>query len=141
MFILGCVLAPVIFNIFLICITALLHKRVENGVTIDCRLDGNLFNVRRFQAAKITLEHIVKLRYADDYALVTHTPEMLQVTLSAVTAYRTMGLTINMQNTEVYTTGVLAFHHKSSVFAIAEHELTNVTNFKHLGAFAFKTAT
>lgn len=44
-----CVLAP---NIFLLCITQLLHKDLEDssGLAVDFRLDGNLFNIRRLQA-------------------------------------------------------------------------------------------
>lgn len=45
----GCVLAPVLFNIFLLCVTQLLHKVLEDnsGMAVDFRLDGNLFNIRR----------------------------------------------------------------------------------------------
>ncbi|KAJ8375401.1 hypothetical protein SKAU_G00059810 [Synaphobranchus kaupii] len=40
----GCVLAPVLFNIFLLCVTKLLHKEIEDssGVAVDFRLDGNI---------------------------------------------------------------------------------------------------
>lgn len=97
-------LAQVMCNIFLVCVTTLLHRMMEEqaGVTIDFRRDGNLFNFRKLQATtKLTSEKVIELQYADDCALVAHTPEALQSTLSAaVTAYCRMGLMINTQKTD-----------------------------------------
>ena len=49
----GCVLAPVIFNLFLVAITLLFRNRVlpADSAGINYRLDGSLFNIRRLQAA------------------------------------------------------------------------------------------
>lgn len=45
------------------------------GVIIDFRLDGKLFNIRRLQATNnLSSENIIELQYADDCALVAHTP-------------------------------------------------------------------
>lgn len=71
----GCVLAPVLFNIFLMSITWLLHKEVEGstGVLVGNRLDGNLFNSRRHQAStKVKTVNIVELQYGEDCAFVAH---------------------------------------------------------------------
>lgn len=68
----GCVLAPVLFNIFLICVTQLLHKEIEDssGVTVAYRLDGYFFNIRRLKATtKLHSVRILELQYADDCAL------------------------------------------------------------------------
>ncbi len=53
----GCMLAPVLFNMFLLCVTKILHNEIENssGIAVNFRLDGNLFNIRRLQATKKTL--------------------------------------------------------------------------------------
>ena len=67
----GCVLAPVIFNLFLVAITLAFRYEVtmEDAVGINYRLDGNLFNVRRLQAkTKPNSEHVFELQYADDAA-------------------------------------------------------------------------
>ncbi len=50
----GCMLAPVLFNMFLLCVTKILHNEIENssGIAVNFRLDGNLFNIRRLQATK-----------------------------------------------------------------------------------------
>lgn len=48
----GCVLAPVIFNLFLAAVTLLSRNSLspDDGVCLQFRLDGNLFNLRRLQA-------------------------------------------------------------------------------------------
>lgn len=47
----GCMLAQVLFNIFLLCVTQLYHKELEDssGVAVNFRLERNLFNIRRLQ--------------------------------------------------------------------------------------------
>ncbi|KAJ8360160.1 hypothetical protein SKAU_G00166850 [Synaphobranchus kaupii] len=90
----GCVLAPVLFNIFLLCVTKLLHKESEDrrSVAVDFRLDGNLFNIRRFQVTtKLHRERVLELQFADDCALVSHTPQGLQSVLAAAVRERTAG--------------------------------------------------
>lgn len=47
-----CVMFPVLFNIYLVCVTTLFHRIVQERrvITIDFRLDGSHFNIRKFQA-------------------------------------------------------------------------------------------
>ena len=85
----GCVLAPTIFNLFLSVVTLLAHKLLDpsDGVQIQYRLDGNLFNIRRLQATtKTTTQCIHELQYADDNALIAHSPEALQRALNVVSS-------------------------------------------------------
>ena len=48
----GCVLAPIIFNLLLVAMTLVSHRdmHLSDCVEIEYRLDGGLFNLRRFQA-------------------------------------------------------------------------------------------
>ena len=48
----GDVLAPVLFNLFTSVVMKLLQASLieEDGVYLEYRLDGNLFNIRRLQA-------------------------------------------------------------------------------------------
>lgn len=134
----GGVAAPVLFNILLVCVITLLKRTTEeeHGVTIDFRLNGNLFNIRQFKGkTKLTSERILELQYADDCALVAHTPYALQAALTAIeSAYRKMGLSINVQKTEVLCQWGVAAPRVLPIFYISGNELSNVHNFKYLGS-------
>ncbi len=126
----GCVLAPVLFNIFLLCVTKLLHNEIENssGIAEDFRLDGNLFNIRRLQATrKLFREHVLELQYADDCAFVAHTPEDLQTVLDvAVRAYSRMGLTVNTTKTEVVCQWSTNAPPTLPAFTVGNEQLLNI---------------
>ena len=101
----GCVLAPILFNIFLMAVTQLVHASlgVEAGVDIAYRLDGNLFNLRRLQArTKVAQINICELQYADDCAVIAQDPQTLQRMLDIFSSiYSALGLKINTAKTEV----------------------------------------
>lgn len=134
----GCVLAPVLFNIFLLCVTQLLHKEIEDssGVAVEFRLDGNLFNIRRLQATtKLHRDRVLELQYADDCALVSHTPQDLQSVLTAaVRAYSRMGLTVNTTKTEVVCQWSATIPPTPPAFTVADEQLSVVPSFKYLGS-------
>ena len=77
----GCILAPVIFNLFLVAIALVFWHGIseDDGIAINYILDGNLFNIRRLQSSTKTSKDIIfELQYADDAALPSHTSEGLQ---------------------------------------------------------------
>ena len=83
----GCVLAPVIFNLFLVGVTLALRSGIliEDGVGLSYRLDGSLVNLRRLQAkSKTVKEYVFELQYADDAALPSHTAAGLQRSLDRI---------------------------------------------------------
>ena len=84
---------------FLVGVTQLLRPKIEhsNGVAVDFRLEGNLFNVRGFQAtAKLYRERVFHFSMQVDYKLVAHTLQNLQSVLAgAVRMYSRMGLDTN----------------------------------------------
>ncbi|XP_061737900.1 uncharacterized protein LOC133539760 [Nerophis ophidion] len=133
----GCVLAPVIFNLFLSAVTLLSHKALgtTDGIHIQFRLDGSLFNIRRLQAfTKITKQQILELQYADNCALLAHTPDSLQRALNVVSStYSALGLKVNISKTQI-----IAQHsiHQSEVpvFNIDGQQLTIVQHFTYLGS-------
>ncbi len=97
----GCVLAPLIFNLFLAAVTLPIRNSLspDEGVCLQFRLDGNLFNLRRLQAITKTIH---ELQYADDCALLAHSPTVMQHTLDVVCAvYQTSDLQVNIQKTEI----------------------------------------
>ena len=101
----GCVLAPVLFNILLSAITCLFHIVAghEDGVHVEYRLDGSLFNIRRLQAhTKTETRQICELQYADDCAILAHSPGSMQHALNTISSlYQSFGLQGNIKKTEV----------------------------------------
>ena len=67
------------------------------------RLDGSVFNLDRLKArTKVSRDLITELQYADDCALVAHTPEDLQASLTALcNIYNALGLAVNTDKTEI----------------------------------------
>ncbi|XP_034050988.1 LOW QUALITY PROTEIN: uncharacterized protein LOC117531908 [Thalassophryne amazonica] len=89
----GCVLAPVLFNLFS-CVLNRALCDLNNGVYLRYRLDGSLFNLRRLVAStKTTTKLIQEALFADDCALMVHTESDLQtLTESFSQAARLFGL-------------------------------------------------
>jgi len=137
----GCVPAPVIFNLFLVAVTLIFRHNISvaDGVRINCRLDGSLFNIRRLQAVtKVTNDTILDLQYAAVAALPSHTPDGLQRQLDAISsAYSRAGLVINSKKTEV-----LYLPSESLLpptFYISGHQFGLTEQFTYLGTLITST--
>ena len=128
----GCVLAPTLFNIYF---SYLLHYALadnEDGVYMHCRIDGGLFNIRRFNAkTKVTEFSITELLFADDAALVTHDPVALQRLLNKLSeACQIFGLSISAAKTVVLQQGV----NQMRDFYLYDQLIGNVDKFCYLGS-------
>ena len=102
----GCVLAPVLFNLFVSAVLHVFHGSPggENGIPVRYRYDGGgLFNLARLKArTKCNSVVVNELQYADDAAFVSHTAQGLQGSVSGVhSAYTRAGLNMNLTKTEV----------------------------------------
>lgn len=101
----GCVIAPVLFNIYLAAASTLFRERSPpgRGVGLTYRLDGSLFNLRRLRAhTRVSHDEVFELQYADDCVLVSHSPDDLQEALNVIhEIYSDLGLVINTGKTEV----------------------------------------
>ena len=71
-----CVLAPTLFRIFFSMMLSYAFKTSPEGVFLNTRADGKLFNLARLRA-KTKVRHVVirEMLFADNAALVTHTME------------------------------------------------------------------
>ena len=99
----GCVLTPLIFNLFTAALTMLVGRKLTaRGNGMRFRINGGLFNLRRLRTfTKTRTRYICDLQYADDCALFAHTPEQLQEILDIYAwAYEAQGLKINIGNTK-----------------------------------------
>jgi len=77
----GCVLAPAIFNLFLVAVTLVFRTGLstDGGISFKYRLDGSIYNLRRLQAqTKVSADIVYELQYAHDAALPSHSPSGLQ---------------------------------------------------------------
>ncbi|XP_076043634.1 uncharacterized protein LOC143026750 [Oratosquilla oratoria] len=102
----GCVLAPILFNLFAAVVTQVFYANNDAtglGITINYRLDGNLFNNARMRAkTRTSTISVIELQYADDAAFVSHTQQGLKSTLDGIVdSYTRVGLVVNTNKTEV----------------------------------------
>ena len=128
----GCKLAPTLFGMYAAVLLLLAFKDIEHkfSVPISFRYDGDLFDLRRLKAkSKALTEFIREAQYADDIAIFSDTPQVLQSLLSAYNNLaKKMGLCINTVKTETMCIGVPA------EFFIDGTKLANVNRFKYLGS-------
>ena len=133
----GCVLAPVLFNIYVQYVTRLMHLSFGDagGVHVSYRTDRSLFDLRKLKAR--TKTHDVRfneMQHADDSAVVAHTPEELQEMLTAAAhMYHRFDLKINAGKTEVLAWS--PSNESSFSFLIDGESLNVVPSFKYLGSY------
>jgi hypothetical protein len=99
----GCVLAPLLFSIFLSMMLLVAFKDCDLGVPIQFRTDGSIFNLRRLQARTKVFSAVVRdLLFADDCALVAHSQDSAQQLFDRfASSARRFGLTVSLKKTEV----------------------------------------
>ena len=69
----GCVLAPVLFNLFFTCVLNHATRDLEEGMYLRYRLDGSLFKLCRLTAKTKTVKKtVLEALFADDCALMAH---------------------------------------------------------------------
>ena len=126
----GCVMAPVLFNIFMLGVTYILHRDAGGeGIGLRYRFDRSLFDLSKLKAkTKTRLEQIYELQYADDAAIVAHSPEALQKMIDIIhNTYNRMGLKMNTDKTEVLRGG--------TPITVGSAQLGSVRDFKYLGSY------
>ena len=67
----GCVLAPILFALSLAAmLTEMNHCTGDRGVSVQYRIDGKFYNIRKFMAkTKTSITKFRELLYADDVLL------------------------------------------------------------------------
>ena len=99
----GCVIAPTLFSVFIACVLDLARDTLPDGVVVNYRTDGRVFNIRRLKTkSRVKTISIVDLQYADDAAICAHSAEDLQGIITAFNkAYQSLGLSLNSLKTQV----------------------------------------
>ena len=142
----GCVIAPTLFSLFMGTVLQLARPSLNDGVGIQYRIDGNIFNLRRFQAkTKVSFTTIVELQYADDSAVCSCSEDGMQSTGDAFAlAYSRLGLTLNISKTETmfqHERGYPSPTDSLPSIQINGEELNAVNNFKYLGSTVSSNAS
>lgn len=84
---------------------------------------------------KLQRERVIELQYADDCALVSHSPQDLQSVLAAaVRAYSRMGLTVNTSKTEVVCQRSFNKPLTPPTFTVSGEQLETDPSFRYLGS-------
>ena len=75
----GCVLAPLLFALYLPAMLEVAFDSIQEGIYIRTRDNANLFKVSQFKALTLTTINLVReMLFADDSAIVTHLSEDMQ---------------------------------------------------------------
>ena len=130
----GCVLAPVLFNLFFACVMRQAVGNMDKGVYVRFPYDGSIFELRRLSAkTKILNSLIQEALFADDCALMAHKSGDLQAMLNSFSdASKQFGLTISIGKTEVlFQRAPNSIAPQPAIF-IDDVELKVVDSFKYL---------
>ena len=132
----GCVLAPVLLNLFFTCVLRQAIGNMDEGVYVRFRYDGSIFDLRRLSAKTKTLNSLIQeALFADDCALMAHRSGDLQAMLNSFSdASKQFGLTISLGKTEVFFQHAPNSVAPQSAVSIDDVELKVVNSFKYLGS-------
>ena len=128
----GCVLAPILFNIYFSLIRHAFEGNDE-GIYLRSRHDGGLFNISRFRAKTKVRELTVReLIFTDDAALVAHSEESLQRLLDKFSeSCKSFGLRISLKKTVIMHQGSVGSNFE---ITLDENSLSSVDKFCFLGS-------
>ena len=133
----GCVLAPTLFALFLAAMLTEMNRMVDQqGVFVEHRIDGRLYNLRRLMAkSKTTTTTLRDLLFADDCALVAHSVNDMQELVHAFEdAASSFGLQINVKKTEYMFQPAPGTTNIAENIYINGEALKKVSSFSYLGS-------
>ena len=126
----GCVLAPILFNLFFTCIiNNTFHDYINGEVYLRCRLGCPLFDLRQLNARTRNLERLImEALFPDDCALMAHSEHELQTIRSrfAIESFL-FGLMISLRKTKVMHQPALGSTVASSIINIDGTQLNQLT--------------
>ena len=139
----GCVLAPVLFALFFSVMLQYGYSDCVNGVNIQFRTDGGLFNQGRFRAKTKTRRQLIRdLLFADDAAIAAESLEELQDLVDRFSrASKAFGLTISIKKTEFLHQPKPSQHQTDDHIYIDGTPLKNVDTFVYLGSTVTSNAS
>ena len=139
----GCVLAPLLFNIFYSAMLLDAFRNNDQGIHIKYRTNGGIFNLRRLQANTKVIDFLARdLLYANDCALVAHTLEDAQSIVDCFARAAThFGFSINIKKTEVIQQLRSQNQPTNGTLHVDGLPLANVSRFCYLSSILSQNAT
>ena len=128
----GCVLTTTLFGIFFALLLRHAFGTASDGICLQTRADGRLFNLGRLRAKTKVRETLIKdMLFADDAAVTTHTQQELQALMDCFSqACKYFGLTISLKKTNVLRQDTMEL----PAITIDDYELDVVEQFTYLGS-------
>ena len=140
----GCVLAPILFTIYVQCITRLLAVSLneDDAIHLNYRTDRSLFDLKELKAKTIiSRAKILELQYAYDCAFVADSAESLQRVLARIAElYKKLGLNINIQKPEFMKYNAMPTANTIAL-SIEGLSLKEVASLKYLGSYISANCT
>lgn len=99
----GCVLAPLLFNVFMTAFLLRLDRTLQDrGIEYRYRFDKGLHNLSRLKAQKNVRQRVLtELQYADDLVILANTPEEAQRMMDTfANVYASLGMEVNTNKTK-----------------------------------------
>ena len=132
----GDILAPTLFSIFFSTVMANAFQECDQGIYINYRTTGKLFDIRRFGATTKTFQTLIRdLLYADDCDLVTHSVSDMQHLMNKINeSCKAFGLQISLDKTVVmFQPSPNNLYCEPEIF-IEDFKLRVVEKFPYLGS-------
>ena len=128
----GCVLAPTLFGIFFALLLRHTFGTAQEGIYLQTRSDGSLFNLAHLKARTKVHEVLIRdMLFADDATVVTHTQRELQLLMDHFSqACKDFGLIISLKKTNVLGQDIPA----PPVITIDDYQLEVIHQFMYLGS-------
>ena len=128
----GCILAPALFGIFFALLLRHAFGTAQEGIYLQTRSDGSLFNLAHLKARTKVHEALIRdMLFADDTTVMTHTQRELQLLMDCFSqACKDFGLIISPKKTNALGQDILA----PPVITINDYGLEVIHQFMYLGS-------
>ena len=128
----GSVLTPTLFGIFFTLLLRQAFGTAQEGIYLQTRSDGSLFNLAHLKARTKVYEALIRdMLFGDDAAVVTHTQRELQLLMDCFSqACKDFRLIISLEKTNILGQDIPA----PPVITVNDYELEVIHQFTYLGS-------